>query len=171
MAETLILVNGLPGSGKTTLSRQLGSELGVPVVSKDDLKEAFADITGELVPSGRLGQIASETMWELAAAMPGWVIVESWWFRPRDLAYVLAGIAKSGQPAVMEIWCDVPPDLAWQRYAARVRHPIHPDGQAARAPWAEWMANPIPLSIGHVTSVDTSGPVNVALLAERVRTS
>ena len=44
IAKTLILINGLPGSGKTTLSRQLGRALSIPVISKDNLKEALADI-------------------------------------------------------------------------------------------------------------------------------
>ncbi|MCZ2403537.1 AAA family ATPase [Paenarthrobacter sp. Z7-10] len=85
MAESLILVNGLPGAGKSTLSNLLGEELGVPVVSKDRIKEALADICLGKVGSGRLGQIASETMWQAISAVPGTVIAESWWYRPRDL--------------------------------------------------------------------------------------
>ncbi|WP_230012377.1 AAA family ATPase, partial [Microbacterium sp. Bi128] len=64
----MILINGLPGSGKTTLSRQLGQALSIPVISKDNLKEALADIALGNVGSGRLGQIASDTMWQLAAS-------------------------------------------------------------------------------------------------------
>jgi predicted kinase len=40
MADLLVIVNGLPGSGKTTLARRLGAALEAPVVSKDALKEA-----------------------------------------------------------------------------------------------------------------------------------
>ena len=59
--------------------------MSVPVISKDELKDMLADIAGGNVAGGRLGQIASETMWQLAASIPGTAIVESWWYRPREL--------------------------------------------------------------------------------------
>ena len=77
MAKSLILINGLPGSGKTTLSRELGKALSLPVISKDHLKEALAEIAPGIIGRGLLGEIASETMWQLAAAIPGTAIVES----------------------------------------------------------------------------------------------
>jgi predicted kinase len=43
MVDRLVLVNGLPGSGKTTLASQLAAHLSVPWVSKDSVKELLAD--------------------------------------------------------------------------------------------------------------------------------
>ena len=42
----LLIVNGLPGSGKTTLSRELAPRLGLPLISKDDIKELLFDQLG-----------------------------------------------------------------------------------------------------------------------------
>ena len=170
MAKSLILINGLPGSGKTTLSRQLGQALSLPVIAKDDLKEAFADISRGRIGSGRLGQIASETMWQLAASIPGTAIVESWWYRPRDLEYVTKGIAQSGSPEVVEIWCEIDPEVARARFESRQRHEVHSMGEAAPATWAEWTAQAVPLSVGATLSVDTSEPVHTARLRERLAT-
>ena len=37
----LVVVTGRPGSGKTTLSKQLGKLLYLPVVSRDEIKEGY----------------------------------------------------------------------------------------------------------------------------------
>jgi predicted kinase len=42
----LILVLGMPGSGKTTLAKKLATELTLPLISKDDIKVMLFDIYG-----------------------------------------------------------------------------------------------------------------------------
>nr|BFE75939.1 hypothetical protein GCM10020092_092400 [Actinoplanes digitatis] len=106
MVDRLVLVNGLPASGKTTLASQLAVQLSVPLVSKDSIKELLADaFPSAATPS--LGRIAMETAWSLVAEMPGTVILESWWFKPRDLGLVKAGLEHCCAPMVAEIWCEV----------------------------------------------------------------
>lgn len=43
---TVVLVNGLSGSGKSTLARALSRALGLPLFSKDVIKETLADHLG-----------------------------------------------------------------------------------------------------------------------------
>jgi predicted kinase len=167
MAESVILINGLPGSGKTTLSRLLGKALDVPVVSKDHIKEALADISLGHISSRKLGEISSETMWQLVSAIPGTAIVESWWYRPRDLRFVIDGLAQSGSPDVVEIWCEIPSAVAWERYLERQRHWIHPAVPSDKD-WSEWSANARPLGIGQTIGVDTSQPTEAATLLARM---
>jgi hypothetical protein len=42
----LILLTGLPATGKSTLGRQLSERLGIPYISKDDIKEIMFDRLG-----------------------------------------------------------------------------------------------------------------------------
>ena len=42
----VIIVNGLPGTGKTTLARYLAQELHLPSIHKDDIKELLFDTLG-----------------------------------------------------------------------------------------------------------------------------
>ena len=42
----LLLITGLPGSGKTTLGRCLAQRYGVPLLSKDLIKEPLLDVLG-----------------------------------------------------------------------------------------------------------------------------
>src|SRR3954447_10879061 len=118
MADYLVLVNGLPGSGKTTLANQLASAMDVPVICKDVLKEAMAAALPG-IPTTAFGAVASKAMWDLAAATPGLVILESWWFKPRDLGYVQDGLRRCVSRATVEIWCDAPASLAQERYRNR----------------------------------------------------
>ena len=42
----IVLVNGAPASGKTTLSRRLAGDLGLPLLAKDAIKEVLYDTLG-----------------------------------------------------------------------------------------------------------------------------
>jgi tRNA uridine 5-carbamoylmethylation protein Kti12 len=42
----LIIFTGLPGTGKTTLSRVMAKELSLPLCAKDDIKEVMFDHIG-----------------------------------------------------------------------------------------------------------------------------
>jgi len=167
MASRVALVNGLPGSGKTTLAEALAAALAAPLLSKD--KEALA---GTLPPQGatpELGGIAMDTLWALARATAGMVVLESYWFRPRDLTYAEAGLRGLGAARVVEIWCDVPSELARSRYARRVRHTLHHDARRLAQDWDTWAAQAEPLALTPVIRVDTSQPVEVPRLIRAVQ--
>jgi predicted kinase len=163
----LILVNGLPGSGKTTLANGLARLLDAPLIVKDAIKEAVADVV-TAAPGPALGMAAGETMWTLAAAMSGTVVLESWWFRPRDLRFVEAGLRRCRPTSVVEVWCEVPSAVAKSRYAARQRHRIHDDQRKLADAWPRWEVEAEPLGVGPVVRVDTRGPVRLADVADQI---
>ncbi|HEX6682775.1 MAG TPA: hypothetical protein VF062_08270 [Candidatus Limnocylindrales bacterium] len=65
MADRVILLNGLPGAGKSTLGTALAPLMAAKFVSKDKIKETLADMVGVDVP--RLGMISMEAVWSVAA--------------------------------------------------------------------------------------------------------
>jgi len=171
-----VIVNGLPGSGKTSLAPRLSVALGLPLLSKDAIKETMADTIGVTPPSDYdplawnqvLGAAASETIWTLLGHSPCGAVVEA-----PHLAnvrhFAIAGLARAhiADHEVQEVWCDVPAEVARARYEARVatRHPIHCDDRDISAEWAYWLTVARPLAIGAVHRVDTSVPVPDAVVA------
>lgn len=46
MRSTIVIFTGLPGTGKTTLSRKIAHMLDLPLIAKDDIKEIMYDDIG-----------------------------------------------------------------------------------------------------------------------------
>lgn len=141
--------------------------LDAALIGKDAIKEAVAAVVST-VPSRALGIAASEMMWTLAAALSGTVVLESWWFRPRDLGFVEAGLRRCEPTSVVELWCQVPTDIAKSRYEARRRHEIHDDARQLVHAWPRWEREAVPLGLSPVILVDTSVPVDMADLVARI---
>ncbi|MCB1000161.1 MAG: AAA family ATPase [Acidimicrobiales bacterium] len=179
MSRMVVLVNGLPAAGKSTLAPHLADALQLPLVSKDVIKETHADTLGSEPPPGltqrdwnrRLGAAASQTMWALlATSPPGAVLENSWRSDVRDL--VRAGLHRAGVTHAAEIWCEAPLDLLRSRFDRRwpSSHPIHgaaPDDDE----WAHMVRHAEPLSLGPVLRLDTSGHVDLGRVIAWCRTN
>jgi predicted kinase len=61
----LIIITGLPGTGKTTLARDLAKRHGLPLISKDTIKEPLMDVLGSFVPSRVLSNISFAVMFSI----------------------------------------------------------------------------------------------------------
>ena len=179
--RSVVVVNGVPGSGKSALAGALAAELGVPLYSKDVVKEAVANaLPADVVArhgagQSALGAGASNALWALLAGSPVGGVVESW-FWPHDERWVREGMALAGldPAAVPEIWCDVSVDLARTRFEARAgeRHVVHGPQVGLDDWWERVRAAAHPLGLGPVHRVDTSTPVSpgqVVRLALAVR--
>jgi predicted kinase len=77
-----VLVAGWPGSGKSTLAAALASRLGLPLLAKDEIKEALMDALGDprtVADSRRLGRAAVLALLRVARTCPG-AVMDSTWF-------------------------------------------------------------------------------------------
>lgn len=164
VGNVFVLVGGWPGSGKSTLAAALANELDLPLLAKDEIKEALMDGLGRpqtVAESQRLGKAAVLAMLRVARHCRGAVLDSTWFDYALPLVRTLPG-------QLVEVRCAVPLDLAQARYRSRAarRHAGHLDD--ARSEQELWGNPSEPLGLAPVIEVDTSGPVDVSRLADDI---
>jgi predicted kinase len=170
----IVLVSGPPGAGKTTIARPLAAALGFALLTKDDIKEALFtalhDPAREAVDdpdfSRRLSMAAMETLLALAPHCPQVVLEAN--FRPRS-EYERGRLA-SLPGKIVEVYCHISPEEASRRFAERAARERHHPAHALKAMSPERMAEyDGPVGLGALIEVDTSRPVENAVLADRIQ--
>ena len=168
----VVVVTGLPGAGKTTVSRALSKALTLPLLSKDAIKESLFDVLGvrDREWSLQLGVAANKVLWTLLSHCPAGAIVDMWLDPIRDVGVTQEGLALADVQTAYEVICDCPAELAVQRYAGRVRHPGHlPPDQATLQRIHDSSILMTPLGIGPTKRIDTTRPVDIPDLVEWLR--
>jgi predicted kinase len=161
-----VLVAGPPGSGKSTLAAALAPTLGLPLIAKDEIKEALMDVLGpptDVADSRRLGRAAVMAMLTIAKSCPGAVLEGT--FYP----YTVEHLRQLRGPLI-EVRCRCPRDVVEARYAARsqTRHGGHFDSQrSSEELWNEHHLQP--LGLGPLVEVDTSQSVDVTEIASEIQ--
>jgi glucokinase len=173
-AKRVVLVNGVPASGKSTVAHALSSALGWTHLALDTVKQPFLE---ELPPGDRLfnrtlGRASYRALFDLMRDAPaGSGFVLDAWFGFQPLDRLTQGLASAEIGRVAEIWCGAPPEEIGRRYAARVpfRGPGHP-GLDYVPELVELAAAAKPTGLAPVRVVDTTqhlDPKGLALWVER----
>lgn len=126
----LVLVGGLPGTGKSTVARALANELGAEVLASDVLRDqlrAVGEVTGAggtvdqgaYAPAGKarvLTELLDRARLELGLGRS--VVLDASWTSAADRARAVALGGATGS-AVTELRCVAPVDVAADRITAR----------------------------------------------------
>jgi predicted kinase len=169
----LLLVTGMPASGKTTLARQLGAELGLPVMEKDAVKEELFDTlgVGDVEWSQRLGGATYPLIVLFARRLleaGQSVVLEANFFRGSESLF-----ADLPPHRLVQVHCVAPLEMLIERYTARsgTRHPGHHDEQRVdelRTRHASGANGPLDID-GELIEADTAGPIDLRALVDRLR--
>ena len=154
----LVVMKGMPGSGKSTLSRALGRQLGWPVVDKDMFRPVLQD-----------GAHAYQVMFLQAQDLLRqgfYVICDSPLTGPK--AYAAAcEISESTQAALRIVECHCSDKALWaQRLAAREKSAYHVNDWQALLAYEEKVRPKMQHTFHHpLLQVDTAKPL-AAVTAE-----
>ena len=164
----LIIVNGPPASGKSSIGSELSRELVLPFFSKDTFKEHLADTlhVGGIEWSNALGQACFEILFEIAESLlhAGSSAILEGDFRSEKNTKLLRKVLDKTDTRVVQVSCEAEGDLLLDRYLEREnkgkRHPIHIDAprseeDAFRSGLLRGFLPPLEIT-GKMIHVDTS---------------
>jgi predicted kinase len=132
----LVVVTGPPAGGKSTVADDLAAALGLPLLTKDGIKETLFDVlgTGDREWSRRLGEATWRVLFHVLEASlgAGCSLVAEGNFEADDANPRFAAL-----PAFrgLQVYCDAPVEELLARFRERSeagdRHPGHREGAPA----------------------------------------
>ena len=166
--KRVVLVNGVPASGKSTVARAIAEARGWPLLALDTVKEAFfAHLgTGDRDYNRLLGKASYQAIFALIGDFPdgATAVVDAWFgFQPADVLH--EHLARAGVSKLAEVWCHAPDAVIGERYRARLgqRHAGHL-GESYIPELIELAGRARPLGSFALFEVNTTAPLDTAAL-------
>lgn len=109
----LLVVSGLPASGKTFPGTPLAHELGVPLITRDQYKEILYHHLPDLTHA-QAGPVSFSLMWHVTGtilAAGGSAVLETHFYRPVSEGHILQ-LAAAHRARLAQVYCEAPlPEL------------------------------------------------------------
>lgn len=162
-SKRMVMVNGVPASGKSSVARALADVTGWPILTLDTIKTPFLEVLppGDRLFNRTLGRASYAAIFDLVRDAPqGSSFIVDAWFGFQPMAVLQEGLSRAGVSDLAEVWCHAPPETIGKRYADRLhtRHPGHPG--AAYVPELITLAEQArPTGLAPCLEIDTTRPV------------
>ena len=168
--KRVVMVNGVPASGKSSVARALADATGWPILTLDTIKNPFLATLppGDRLFNRTLGRASYAAIFDLVADAPsGSSFIIDAWFGFQPLEVLEAGLARAGVTDLAELWCHAPPQTVGDRYSARLSQ--RPVGH----PGAEYVPELIalaeraqPTGLAPCLHLDTTAPLDLQGLTD-----
>lgn len=162
----VVIIQGPPAAGKTTLVHSLANDLKIGYVAKDNIKELLYDTLGAPVTrdmSRAYGQAAIEAQFAVIrnlASFDTTILFESALY-PDMAGHDLRVLMKESGVLVMQVYCYAKPEVLLSRFDERIRlgkrHSSHPDvvGERTLKDAQTWLEAYGQLPIQETVTIDT----------------
>jgi len=159
----IILVNGIPASGKSFMAKKISQFFDAPILSIDEIKEPFmkrfrGDIDRQL--NRMLGSAAYEAMFRIIAASPeDTLFIADAWFGFRDKKVLEEYLKMAGCQKIIEVWNKISADTVSSRYYTRCSSRVkgHP-GEEYIPELINLSESATPMAFGPVYTIDQDDP-------------
>jgi predicted kinase len=123
---TLILVSGLPATGKTTISKRISEEFKLPLAGADAIKEVMWDSLGHKFNfefSDKLGKAAFELLFYFieASLLKGMSLVVEAHFHPEKNNQRFNDLKKKYGAKLLQVYCDCDTEVLQNRFKERMK--------------------------------------------------
>jgi predicted kinase len=164
----LVVVTGVPASGKSSLAWALAERLRIPFVSLDEIKEELAEGAHDTPRAWLRADAEAELVRRVEAASGGAAV--DIWIAPRRDTERVRDLLKPWWDRLVEVRCEVPAEVAVARYTSRERGWPHlpPDPETLDR-IRDAVARPDPLGAPRTVVVDTTRPVVVGEVVTAIR--
>ncbi|WP_164880597.1 AAA family ATPase [Clostridium manihotivorum] len=133
MDGLMIIITGASATGKTVLSKKLGSKLKLSVINKDEIKELLFDNLGVKDESwaGKLGVTSFELCYMFAEKLcnTGKSFILEGNFENRYASKIFSRLKENYKYRILQIYCYGQVEVLYDRYISRdnsgERHPGH----------------------------------------------
>ncbi|HHX58762.1 MAG TPA: ATP-binding protein [Candidatus Moranbacteria bacterium] len=181
MNRVLIIITGLPGTGKTTLGRKIATGLNLPLIAKDDFKEILFNSLGfsDRDWSKKIGRASYDLMYGVADSIlrAGQSLILESNFDPKFANKIIDELQKKYHFRIFQIRCFTEKDVLFERFKERAlsgdRHPGHVDADNLddfRAMLAREKIGKIEVS-GEFVDIDTTdfSKINEQKVIEKIK--
>jgi glucokinase len=170
--KRLLMVNGVPASGKSSLAHGLSERTGWPVLALDTVKTPFLELIEgvDRAFNRTLGRASYKSIFSIIQDAPeGTTFIVDAWFGFQPISVLREHVDTADITSVAELWCHAPPEVVAQRYTDRASHRVagHP-GASYVLELIELAKRAQPSHLGPVLDVDTTAPQEIAAIASWV---
>ncbi|MEQ9886059.1 AAA family ATPase [Pectobacterium zantedeschiae] len=173
--KKIILVNGIPASGKSTVARIIADELNLTQLSLDEIKEPFmvqfCDIIDRAL-NRKLGYAAYQAMFNIVRQAPNnSILILDAWFGFREKTVLQEYLTSCDIKKPIEIWNAISSERVAERYQARMNERIkgHP-GDEYLPELISLAHQAQPMRIGECYTVDQDKEINHQELIQWIKT-